>query len=401
MSERTPLTQDTVLVRAPELVVRLGDDGRVRIETDGDDLMIARHALAMLEAFARPRTVREAIAWVGLDNPEQVVDATAIVRELRDAGVLCVPGERKRQTALGFVKPGIHIAMLDDRDRTSAFCDALRKRVRSDDVVVDIGTGTGILAACAALAGARRVFAIEATAIADIAEQVFEANGIAERVELVRHYSTDASLPERGSLLVTETIGNDPLDEEIIEIVLDARRRLLRPDARIIPSQLEIFAVPVEVPTPFLERHVFTPRHVDQYRRDYGVDLSPILSHRLGTKQSIPVRTREAMSWPVVAAPVSLVRVDFEGELESAFRRAATFELDRETETLGVLLAFRATLAEGVVLSTLPAEVRPENNWRYALWPVMDHRNVPRGATFSMTMEYTRGVSAVSFARDR
>lgn len=399
MNERAPLTRDTVLVRAPELVVRLGDDGRVRIETDGEDLMIPRHALALLEAFAYPRAVGEAIAWAGLDTPDRVDDAASTVQELRDAGVLCIPGERKRETALGFVKPAIHIAMLDDRERTSAFCDALRKSVRSDDVVVDIGTGTGILAASAALAGARRVFAIEATAIADIAEQVFAANRVDDRVELLRHYSTDANLPERGTLLVTETIGNDPLDEEIIDIVIDARRRLLQPSARVIPSHLEVFALPVDVPSAFLERHVFTPRHVDQYRRDYGVDLTPVLAHRLGTKQSIPVRTHDAMSWPVVAAPVSLVRLDFEGELEPSFRRSATFELLRETRALGVLMAFRATLAEGIVLSTLPGEVRPENNWRYALWPVLDHLRAPLGAAFSMTLEYERGVTAVSFAR--
>jgi predicted RNA methylase len=55
----------------------------------------------------------------------------------------------------------LHLAMLDDRNRTAAYLEAIRDGVREGDVVVDIGTGTGVLAAAAAQAGARRVYAIE------------------------------------------------------------------------------------------------------------------------------------------------------------------------------------------------------------------------------------------------
>jgi hypothetical protein len=38
---------------------------------------------------------------------------------------------------------------------------------------------------------------------------MFEANGVADRVTLVRRRSTSATLPELASVLVTETIGNE------------------------------------------------------------------------------------------------------------------------------------------------------------------------------------------------
>ena len=60
-----------------------------------------------------------------------------------------------------------HIDMLADQRRTSRYLAAIRRAVRSDDVVLDLGTGTGILAIAAAQAGARRVFAIERSGIAD------------------------------------------------------------------------------------------------------------------------------------------------------------------------------------------------------------------------------------------
>ena len=47
---------------------------------------------------------------------------------------------------------------LKDRERTEAFRDALRSVVQTGDVVVDGGSGTGILALFAAEAGAKKVY---------------------------------------------------------------------------------------------------------------------------------------------------------------------------------------------------------------------------------------------------
>jgi predicted RNA methylase len=61
--------------------------------------------------------------------------------------------------------------MLEDRVRTSRFIDANRRTVQPDDVVVDLGTGSGVLAVAAAQAGAKHVYAIEARPIAEVAER--------------------------------------------------------------------------------------------------------------------------------------------------------------------------------------------------------------------------------------
>ena len=77
----------------------------------------------------------------------------------------------------GWVRPNIHLSMLDDRARTKGFCDALRLMVQPEDVVVDIGTGTGVLATCAAKAGARQVYAVESSGIAEVAAQLAHHRG--------------------------------------------------------------------------------------------------------------------------------------------------------------------------------------------------------------------------------
>ena len=66
------------------------------------------------------------------------------------------------------------VKMLNDRARTDAFIRAIEATVRPGDVVVDLGTGTGVLALAAARAGARRVYAIEASGVGRAARSVFE-----------------------------------------------------------------------------------------------------------------------------------------------------------------------------------------------------------------------------------
>lgn len=394
-----PLAQDTVLVRAPDITLTLGDDDLVRIRCDEGDLLVGRVAMAVIDAFLRPRTVADALASISVSGPEAFIDASTVVLQLVRAGVLAPPGTHRRETARGFVQPSIHIDMLDDSARTSAFIDALRTLVTEDDVVVDIGTGTGVLATAAAFAGARRVYAVESTAIAEAATRVIAANGVADKVRVVREHSSNLTLPELGTVLVTETIGNDPLDEHILEIVSDAKRRLLAPGARIIPAKIEIVAIAVEIPTTLFDRHVFTGSHVERYRAAYGIDFEPLLSHRLGRLQPITVETRDACALPAVATSASLVTLDLEGEISTSFSTKTQIDLLADAARWGVFLAFRATLAPGIVLSTVPGEVSASNSWRYELWPALDHPDARRGSSFDVHLEYRRGRSSISFDR--
>jgi precorrin-6B methylase 2 len=105
-----------------------------------------------------------------------------------------------------------------------------------------------VLAVAAAKAGVRRVYAVESSDIAEVAERVFEANGVRDTVTLVTGWSREIELPERADALVSEIIGNEPFEEEILETTLDARRRHLEPGARLIPNALTLIAKPLLIP---------------------------------------------------------------------------------------------------------------------------------------------------------
>lgn len=393
------LTPETILVRAPSLVVRFGDAHEVTIELDGKPLRAPPSATSILEAFAAPTSVGDALGRLAPTGPEQFVELSSAIVMLARAGVLEAPGAPRRAPLIGFVRPTVHIAMLDDRARTGAFCRALAAVVRPGDVAVDIGTGTGVLAVAAARAGARRVYAVEESGIAATAARVFEANGVADRVTVVHARSTHADLPEPANVLVTETIGDDPLDEGILEIVADARRRFLAPGARVVPRALELFAVPVDMPEELVRAQAFDTAHVEAWKAAYGVDLAPLLAHRLAATQPIVVPTRDAARWPRLAPPVLLRRVDLEAPVETTFTCDARVTLEGASANLGIAVLFRATLADGIVVSTLPGEAAPDTCWRWATWPAVDCLQNARGTAIEVAVDYARTETAVRARR--
>lgn len=63
---------------------------------------------------------------------------------------------------------------------------------------MDVGTGTGILAIWCAQAGAKKVYAVEATKMSDHARDLVKANNVYDVVEVIEGSMEDVLLPEKG-----------------------------------------------------------------------------------------------------------------------------------------------------------------------------------------------------------
>lgn len=134
-----------------------------------------------------------------------------------------------------------HFAMLNDRDRNMFYRRALGEQIHAGDLVVEIGTGSGLLAMMAARAGAGHVHAIEANrSLARLAEHLIRVNGLGDAISVVNKLSTDVEVgidvPRRADVLVSEILGTLLLGESALEFVADARERLLAPGGRIVPA---------------------------------------------------------------------------------------------------------------------------------------------------------------------
>lgn len=263
-----------------------------------------------------------------------------------------------------FDLPKAHVKMLDDRERTAGYIAALREVVRPGSVVVDIGTGTGVFALAAARAGAARVYAIESGQVASTAESLFAGNDLANQITLIRGRSNAIDLPEPADVIVSEVIGREPLEQHVLEIVLDARERMLKPGGCLVPSSLRIHAMPVAIPQDELDRMDFTPAAVERWRSWYGMDFRPLLAttlRRVAFKDASALRR-----WSRLAAPVEVMNVDFATYTEPKVDTCVTGVADDDGVVNGVVVSFDLQLSEGNLFTTHPD--RLTDSWRYAVF---------------------------------
>src|SRR5450755_3656349 len=136
----------------------------------------------------------------------------------------------------------VHRTMICDRVRTEAFRRAINSVVRPGDIVLDVGAGSGILSMFAAQAGAARVYAVERTTVAGLAQELAAANGVGEIVQLIHGDIMDVELPERVDVIVSEWLGGFGIDEGMLAPVIAARDRWLKPGGVMVPRSVTAWA---------------------------------------------------------------------------------------------------------------------------------------------------------------
>lgn len=137
--------------------------------------------------------------------------------------------------------------MLQDTVRTAAYHSAITGNPADfrGKVVVDVGTGSGILAIFAARAGARKVYAIEASDSADRARKLVAANGLSHVITVVKGRVEELTLPEQADVIVSEPMGFALIHERMLESYIAARLRFMRPGGGLMfPSTGSIFVAP-------------------------------------------------------------------------------------------------------------------------------------------------------------
>ena len=131
---------------------------------------------------------------------------------------------------------GINIPMLNDTSRNKFYDDAIALAAPGK-IVVDIGTGTGILSILAARAGAKKVYAVEQDqARAEYSRAMFERVGLGNVIEIVHDDFLNTNIP--ADIYVSETINTQIFGEGVLEIAEHARKH----GGTFLPSKFEITA---------------------------------------------------------------------------------------------------------------------------------------------------------------
>ncbi|MBI2223040.1 MAG: 50S ribosomal protein L11 methyltransferase [Acidobacteria bacterium] len=277
-----------------------------------------------------------------------------------------------------------HRQYLRDRHRLDAFARAIHAVVRPGDRVVDLGSGTGVLGLLACRAGARIVFAIEATGIIGLASAVRDANGMHDRLTFVRGHSTTVTLPERADVIVTDQIGRFGFEGGILECVADARARLLEPDARFVPAAITLHVAPVESGQMY-ERIEFWDL------QPAGLDFHSV--RHLAANTVYPARLRPEH---LLGPPAATVRLDLASATSERFSFDVTLPIARAGVLHGIGGWFSAELAPGVTMTNSPLDAARIRR-RQVLLPIERPVRVMQGDRVDVRVEVLPGQLMVAW----
>lgn len=251
--------------------------------------------------------------------------------------------------------------MVSDKPRTDAFAAAIDEVITGGERVLDIGTGTGLLALLAAKAGAKQVYALDQATVAEVARMTVEKNKLSDVIDVIHGNASDFQLAEPVDLIVSEWLGHFAFAEAMLDDVIACRDENLKPGGVMLPSDVKLFLAP-------LDSSLLYDEEGPGYWKEpvHGIDFAHLESLEL--EQAIAIKTI-VMPEDLLAPAQAILSLDLatagvddpwaSGEL--VFRAGRSGRLD------GFAGWFTAQLSPSVLLDTGPEQ--PTTHWRQTYFP--------------------------------
>ncbi|WP_207457204.1 tetratricopeptide repeat protein [Azospirillum sp. SYSU D00513] len=295
------------------------------------------HALQSLDRAGEAVEVIEAARAIDPDHP-----LVAFTRRLIHSGAV----------------PGWHLPMINDFERNEAYDAALRRAVKPDSLVLEIGTGSGIVAMMAARAGAGKVVTCEVNPIlARVAKETVARNGYEDRVSVVPKLSTQLvmgeDMPEKADVFVSELINIGMLAPRMLSVLQHARTHLVKPGGAIIPRASTVYAMLVE--TPELAR-------INPVKTIDGFDMSSFDVFRSPGYQQIDLA---ADAHTPLSADFTALDFDFTRNMPEEGEREIEVEVTAEGTVHGVAFWFDLFMDEEVTYRS--GSRSRTNHWKQAM----------------------------------
>lgn len=136
-----------------------------------------------------------------------------------------------------------HEKMLADSIRVESYYGGITRYVKEGDVVVDLGTGTGLLAFFAAQNNPAQIYAIDHSDFIEVAKIIARHNNFS--IQFIKTHSGKFLPSEKVDVIIHEQIGDDLFNENMVENILQLKKRVLKDSGVIIPGKFEVFLEPV------------------------------------------------------------------------------------------------------------------------------------------------------------
>lgn len=271
-------------------------------------------------------------------------------------------------------------AMIASPERVSAYVAALERVVGPDTVVVEVGAGAGFFSLLACRMGARRVYAIEANPIIEVARALAADNGMADRLVCIDALSTQVTLPEPADVLLADLRGVLPFYYGSVESIVDARTRLLKPGGAVIPQRDTLWAAVVQAPESY--------EYINHPWTGAARGLNLTRARTLAVNGWTSARDNDPR---LLSAPAQWSAIDYRIVTNTGARGTAVTPITAAATAHGVAVWFDAELGGGIGFSNAPGA--PRSVYGRAFFPWVEPQDLAVGDVVETTFHVLPGAS--------
>ena len=292
----------------------------------------------------------------------------------------------------------VHCLMLQDNPRMDMYTRALAQSKSAIDgkIVVDVGSGTGVLSMiCAKTCSPKHIYAIEANRfIADLSRMIIQQNGLQEMITVINKPVEEVDISdwkhpdEKAGIIISEWMGFYLVHEAMLDSVLWARDFLCDPNPLILPSSCRIW-------TAIVSNETFRQEELEIWVKPItcGIDMSSIgMARAVELTESPQIEVLEAdqlLSKPVVAFELDLNTMDRLGFATLPLKASMSLKIEKEGVFSSVGLWFDVSFkGTDVVLDTSP--MQPATHWKQTNVFLGCWASVPVGTPIEFLLNISR-----------
>lgn len=282
--------------------------------------------------------------------------------------------------------PKWHFDMLADTDRNNAYNEAITSMISPKDTVLDIGTGSGLLALMAARAGAAHVCAVEMVSdLAEVASEIVTANNYQDIINIHHDKSTNLKignqLDHKATFVVSEILDAGLLGEGVIPSLRHAWQNLLEPEAKCVPKGADLYGILIETK----DYHKVNP--VNEIS---GFDLTPF--NKFSDSDGYVTKHLDHLPHRVMSAVFPIIKVDFyklppSVSFENPILTPLEIQVEKSGTVHGVAFWFNLHLTDQISMSSAPDGEMV--HWGQAVFIFPEAKTVTSGDLLQITVIQT------------
>ncbi|MFY0631751.1 MAG: tetratricopeptide repeat protein [Flavobacteriaceae bacterium] len=285
-----------------------------------------------------------------LQEPKEALEYYQKVLEIDPNNAVAL---QNSQTLSSRKIPKWHFDMLADTDRNDAYNEAIISTISPQDTVLDIGTGSGLLALMAARAGASHVCAVEMVSdLAEVASEIVDVNNYQDIISIHHEKSTNLKignqLDHKATFVVSEILDAGLLGEGVIPSLRHAWKNLLEPDAKCVPKGADLYGILIETK----DYHKVSP-----VKEVSGFDLTPF--NKFSDSDGYVTKHLDHLPHKVMSAVFPIIEVDFYNlppsvSFDNPIITPLKVIVEKDGTVHGVAFWFNLHLTDQVSMSSAP-----------------------------------------------